>query len=232
MRSSHGGWVLNMGGAHGTPGLAGEENIVAVRHAKRSSFEKAAKLLRGDELTPEMRQQVENAFMYRWTNENQNRLKVYKPCPSCDIKQPYVNEQSSEGHNHPTIPLQSDDQWIAEHAFYFLNDGRLDSRHRNAEPVYLAQKASHVASVGLQFAIEKSAMHTGVPAYMYKAAFTVSLASKASNRNSPRPAVYRKTWTRRSTTQTAIQKARTPNGGGEADSPQHCDSAASSLRIR
>ena len=22
MRSSHGGWVLNMGGAHGTPGIA------------------------------------------------------------------------------------------------------------------------------------------------------------------------------------------------------------------
>lgn len=30
MRSSHGGWVLNMGGPHGTPGLADESNIVKV----------------------------------------------------------------------------------------------------------------------------------------------------------------------------------------------------------
>ena len=30
MRSAHGGWVLNMGGRHGTPGLADDENIVAV----------------------------------------------------------------------------------------------------------------------------------------------------------------------------------------------------------
>jgi hypothetical protein len=30
MRSSHGGWVLNMGGRHGTPALADESNIVKV----------------------------------------------------------------------------------------------------------------------------------------------------------------------------------------------------------
>jgi hypothetical protein len=31
MRSSGGGWVLNMGGPHGTPGIASEENIVRVK---------------------------------------------------------------------------------------------------------------------------------------------------------------------------------------------------------
>lgn len=31
MRSSHGGWVLNMGGKHGTPGIADERNIVSVK---------------------------------------------------------------------------------------------------------------------------------------------------------------------------------------------------------
>lgn len=36
MRSSHGGWVLNMGGKHGTPGIADDSNIVAVR--VRGSF--------------------------------------------------------------------------------------------------------------------------------------------------------------------------------------------------
>jgi hypothetical protein len=30
MRSSAGGWVLNMGGKHGTPGLVDERNIVSV----------------------------------------------------------------------------------------------------------------------------------------------------------------------------------------------------------
>lgn len=30
MRSSHGGWVLNMGGQHGTPGIATAENVVSV----------------------------------------------------------------------------------------------------------------------------------------------------------------------------------------------------------
>jgi hypothetical protein len=34
MRSAHGGWVLNMGGPHGTPGIADEENTVRVKRAK------------------------------------------------------------------------------------------------------------------------------------------------------------------------------------------------------
>lgn len=39
MRSSHGGWVLNMGGRHGTPGIADEDNIVAVRKQRSMSEE-------------------------------------------------------------------------------------------------------------------------------------------------------------------------------------------------
>ena len=34
MRSSVGGWVLNMGGEHGTPGLADERNVVKVTKAR------------------------------------------------------------------------------------------------------------------------------------------------------------------------------------------------------
>jgi len=41
MRSSHGGWVLNMGGKHGTPGIADERNIVKVS-AKRSGLGSSA----------------------------------------------------------------------------------------------------------------------------------------------------------------------------------------------
>lgn len=35
MHSAHGGWVLNMGGAHGTPGLASAENTVRVQKARK-----------------------------------------------------------------------------------------------------------------------------------------------------------------------------------------------------
>lgn len=31
MRSAHGGWVLNMGGPHGTPGLADDDNVTQVK---------------------------------------------------------------------------------------------------------------------------------------------------------------------------------------------------------
>jgi len=34
MRSSHGGWVLNMGGRYGTPALADDKNIIKVTKPK------------------------------------------------------------------------------------------------------------------------------------------------------------------------------------------------------
>ncbi len=37
MYSSHGGWVLNMGGKHGTPGLADATNTLKVVHSRRST---------------------------------------------------------------------------------------------------------------------------------------------------------------------------------------------------
>lgn len=104
---------------------------------------KTAKLVRGDQLTPEMEQQVKDAFIYRWTVDNPKRTTVYR-CDKCDITQPYVNEGSAEGHTHPTIPLQTDSEWIREHAFYFTNDGRLMAR-RSAEPIYLAKEARKIA---------------------------------------------------------------------------------------
>ena len=42
MRSSDGGWVLNLGGKHGTPGLAHERNIVKVSPRARSNPETEA----------------------------------------------------------------------------------------------------------------------------------------------------------------------------------------------
>jgi hypothetical protein len=35
MHSAHGGWVLNMGGPRGTPGIADESNTVRVQKARK-----------------------------------------------------------------------------------------------------------------------------------------------------------------------------------------------------
>lgn len=35
MHSAHGGWVLNMGGPHGTPGIADPWNTVKIRKARQ-----------------------------------------------------------------------------------------------------------------------------------------------------------------------------------------------------
>ena len=35
MPSSHGGWVLNMGGRYGTPGIADETNVVRVTKGRK-----------------------------------------------------------------------------------------------------------------------------------------------------------------------------------------------------
>jgi hypothetical protein len=95
-------------------------------------------LIRGDKLTQRQREQVLAAFIYRWTTGNKQRTQVYK-CELCDIRTPYVNTQSANGHSHPTIPLQTDDQWLAEHAFHFVADGsRLMANRRHAEPVFMA----------------------------------------------------------------------------------------------
>jgi len=81
-------------------------------------------------------------------------------CPKCDIRNPYVNEQSAEGHPHPTIRMIDDEQWIREHAFNFTNDGRLVTRGdaQHAVPVRYAQHSEErVGSVEQKFAVLKAA---------------------------------------------------------------------------
>ncbi len=225
MRSSHGGWVLNMGGKHGTPGLVDERNIVSVRKGKQGSA-KTAKLIAGADLTPEMRKQVEQAFMYRWTHENQRRKDVYQ-CSKCDVAgDPYVNEKSSEGHTHPTIPLISDEQWIREHAFHFTNDGRLATRgdQRHAEPAYLAQhNARRVASVDQKFAVEKAAYNPGQLAYMYKAALYCQHCGEEIKKHLSTSGNVPQNLDETQYDSDSYPKGPYPDGGGEADSPQHCD---------
>jgi hypothetical protein len=247
--------ALNMGGRHGTPGVATAQNVVSVRRAKRGASEvtcakrgakmdsrtegheseskwycdtcskqaasKTAKLIAGTDLTPEMRRQVENAFIYRWTYDNKRRTDVYH-CDKCDVsKQPYVNEKSSEGHQHPTVPLISDDQWIREHAFHFTNDGRLHPRQRHAEPAYLAQQSEgRVASSQQKFAVLKAAYNPGVPEYIYQAdTYCERCANEIKKELSLSGNVPA------NLDETQYDSDAYPKGpyyGQEADSPEHC----------
>jgi hypothetical protein len=128
-----------------------------VNEAAKEAAYKTASLVRGDALTPEMRRQVENAFVYRWTKENKSRTSVYH-CDKCDVaNNPFVGS-NAEGHQHPTIPLQSDDEWLREHAFYFTNAGKLYP-NRSAAPAFMAPEPTGeglFASVAHRFAMEKT----------------------------------------------------------------------------
>jgi hypothetical protein len=92
------------------------------------------KLVRGDRLTPRQRVEVLAAFIYRWTRENAQRVQAWGECSKCDVRRPYVNLKSSDGHSHPAIPLVSDNDWLGQHAFYVTEDGDLSKRHRHCEP--------------------------------------------------------------------------------------------------
>jgi len=86
-------------------------------------------LVRGDQLKPETKQAVLQAFVYRWTYDNHRREQAWK---------------GIEG--QPTIPLISDDQWLREHAFYVNRDGSLSNRHQHAEPHYFIDELRRLQS--------------------------------------------------------------------------------------
>lgn len=97
-------------------------------------------LIRGTDLTPAQRRTVLAAFIYRWTTGNTQRAQAYGRCPKCDIREPYVNPVSAEGHNHPTLPLATDEEWLQSHAFHFTQDGkRLMQNRTHAEPIFMAR---------------------------------------------------------------------------------------------
>ena len=83
------------------------------------------KLVRGDQLTPAARTAVLRAFFYRWTSDNPRRAEVYAPLTAL-------------GHQPPTAPLVSDEEWLREHSFWIKKDGTLSTSRRYAEPAFLA----------------------------------------------------------------------------------------------
>lgn len=80
------------------------------------------KLTRGDQLNPTAKREVLASYVHRWTTGNTQR------------ERSWANVQGA-----PTIPLVSDEQWLADHAFWVRNDGTLARNRRHAEPAYMAQ---------------------------------------------------------------------------------------------
>ncbi len=74
------------------------------------------KLITGDKLNAYTRAEVLRAYTYRLTIEN--GYPARNPCGA-------------------TVPPISDAQWLAEHAFWVTNSGRLALNRTHAEPAYI-----------------------------------------------------------------------------------------------
>jgi hypothetical protein len=100
------------------------------------------KLIRGDQLDQKQTKRVLEMFVFRWTAENPHRALAYGTCPCCKtqggLPEPTLQDQSRLmcRQYHPVIALQSDDEWLKEHAFWIETNGEV--ARRNSEPAYMA----------------------------------------------------------------------------------------------
>lgn len=94
-------------------------------------------LIKGNDLNDSQRRQVLAAFTHRWTYENAKRIYDGK-CPACVQRSqtggsPTVNGKPWHEYH---VPLTTDAEWLATHAFYFVKDGsRLAANRRTCEVV-------------------------------------------------------------------------------------------------
>ena len=90
--------------------------------------------VRGDLLPMSLRREVLKAYIYRWTVDNPRRAEVYGTCPVCGV--PGGRPDMSDAgipcrQHHPTVALQTDEEWLATTYFACTKDGkRLDRRVR------------------------------------------------------------------------------------------------------
>ena len=66
------------------------------------------KLVRGDKLTESARKEVLSTYGYRWTSDNPQRSIWWQK----EIEK-------------PRIPTCTDEEWLRNHAFWCINEGRL-----------------------------------------------------------------------------------------------------------
>ncbi len=106
-------------------------------------------IIRGDQLSPQLRAEVLRRFVHRWTHENARQTYGGK-CPGCAQAGNLPRHTAPKGklgrrytlaewHAHHT-PLVSDAQWMSEHSFHVTAEGKLSERHHYAEPAYMAGK--------------------------------------------------------------------------------------------
>ena len=95
-------------------------------------------LVKGEDLTLSQRREVLAAFIFRWTSDNPHRLRVYR-CPHCDLVNLDFGKVGCRQY-HPTILLQTDEEWIREHAFYVNARGCLAANKNHCEPAFMAEK--------------------------------------------------------------------------------------------
>ena len=80
-------------------------------------------LIRGDKLTDRLKKEVLGAYIYRWTSDNKRRVSIWATIKA----------------GAPTIPLVTDAEWLADHAFHVTAAGNLDGRRRHAEPAWMIE---------------------------------------------------------------------------------------------
>ncbi len=100
------------------------------------------KLINGTALTPVQRKYVLAAFVHRWTHENARQTYDGK-CPGCQqinggrfpaVTGPLGNRkvwEREEWHAYHR-PLETDEQWLASHAFWFKDNGDVAHSRRYA----------------------------------------------------------------------------------------------------
>jgi hypothetical protein len=113
-----------------------EEEAVQVLRAAEKPYENPLTL--GSRLPHHLQQEVLRRYIYRWTTGNTQRAQVYN-CPVCSVPGGDPNGGVACRQYHPTMPLQTDAQWLATHSFNVTKDGRLSQRQRHAEPGYMAE---------------------------------------------------------------------------------------------
>lgn len=96
------------------------------------------KLIKGKDLNQAQVVEVLSAYVHRWTTGNEHRERLYGLCPHCEV----LGGEPSEDNvacrqRHPTVPLQTDAQWLDDYAFYFTNAGVLSHRMKYCVPAYM-----------------------------------------------------------------------------------------------
>lgn len=111
------------------------------------------RLIRGNQLSPTLQRDVLARYVHRWTIENA-RQTYEGACPACaqstrigpsgepivltGVPGQYRVWTVAEWHAYH-VPLTTDREWLAAHAFAVTRTGQLDRRSRHAHPASLAE---------------------------------------------------------------------------------------------